>query len=43
VKADVGVGALRIGEAGTDVDLDHAHFDFERDDADLGSNAACAT
>jgi hypothetical protein len=42
VKADVGIGALRIGQSGTDLDLDHGHFDFGpgfRDD--LGRNQAC--
>ena len=28
VKADVGIGSLRIGHVGTDLDLDHGHFDF---------------
>ena len=43
VKADVGVGALRIGRAGTDLDLDHGHFDFgPHGDQSLGRNLACA-
>jgi phage shock protein PspC (stress-responsive transcriptional regulator) len=42
VKADVGIGSLRIGRSGTDLDLDHGHFDFGRHDPDLGENAACA-
>src|SRR5215207_3293445 len=42
VKADVGIGSLRIGRSGADLDLDHDHFDFGpgfRDD--LGRNSAC--
>jgi hypothetical protein len=44
VRADIGVGALRIGRAGTpDLDLDHGHFDFgPRGDGNLGRNLACA-
>jgi phage shock protein PspC (stress-responsive transcriptional regulator) len=43
VEADVGIGALRIGHAGTDLDLDHGHVDFgPRNDQDLGRNVACA-
>ena len=44
VKADVGIGALRIGHSGTpDLDLDDGHFDFgPRDDGALGRNLACA-
>ena len=42
VKADVGVGSLRIGQSGTDLDLDRGHFDFGPDFADeLGENRAC--
>jgi phage shock protein PspC (stress-responsive transcriptional regulator) len=43
VQADVGVGALRIGQSGTDLDLDRGHFDFgQRHDDDLGRNTGCA-
>ena len=44
VKAEVGIGALRIGHAGTpDLDLDHGHFDFgPHGDQSLGRNLACA-
>src|SRR5215207_454569 len=42
VKADVGVGSLRIGQSGTDLDFDRGHFDFGRSDDDLGRNSACA-
>jgi hypothetical protein len=42
VKADVGIGALRIGQSGTDFDLDRGHFDFEEHDPDLGENSSCA-
>jgi hypothetical protein len=43
VKADVGVGALRIGQSGTDLDFDRGHFDFgPHDDDDLGDNTGCA-
>jgi phage shock protein PspC (stress-responsive transcriptional regulator) len=42
VDADVGVGALRIGQSGTDLDLDRGHFDFGPHDSDLGRNTACA-
>jgi hypothetical protein len=42
VKAEVGVGSLRIGHAGTDLDLDHGRVDFgPRFEDDLGQNAAC--
>ena len=43
VKADVGVGSLRIGRSGTDLDFDRGHFDFGPHSSDLGSNDACAT
>jgi phage shock protein PspC (stress-responsive transcriptional regulator) len=43
VKADVGVGALRIGQSGTDLDIDRGHFDFGRHETELGENSACAT
>ena len=44
VRAEIGIGALRIGHEGTpDVDLDGGHFDFgPRSDNDLGRNLACA-
>ncbi len=42
VKADIGIGALRIGRSGTDFDLDHGHFDFGPRDRDLGENSGCA-
>src|SRR5918998_1358050 len=43
VKAEVGLGALKIGHSGPDLDLDHGHTDFGRDfNDDLGRNAACA-
>ena len=43
VKAEVGVGSLRIGKAFADLDLDHGHFDFGPDIDELGRNEACAT
>ena len=44
VKAEVGVGSLRIGRSGTDLDLDRGHFDFGPGFTDeLGENTACAT
>lgn len=43
VKADVGVGSLRIGRAFADLDLDHGNFDFGPDIDELGRNEACAT
>jgi phage shock protein PspC (stress-responsive transcriptional regulator) len=42
VKADVGVGSLRIGHFGSDIDFDHDHFDFGPVDTELGSNTGCA-
>jgi hypothetical protein len=44
VSAEIGIGALRIGHAGTpDLDLDRGHFDFgPHGDRDLGRNLACA-
>jgi phage shock protein PspC (stress-responsive transcriptional regulator) len=42
VKAEVGVGSLRIGQSGTDLDLDRGHFDFGPNDTELGENSACA-
>jgi phage shock protein PspC (stress-responsive transcriptional regulator) len=42
VKADLGVGSLRIGQSGTDLDFDRSHFDFGPVDDDLGRNTACA-
>jgi hypothetical protein len=41
VKGDVGVGSLRIGQSGTDLDFDRGHFDFGPTDDDLGVNRAC--
>jgi phage shock protein PspC (stress-responsive transcriptional regulator) len=42
VKAEVGVGSLRIGQSGTDLDFDRGRFDFEPHDTELGENSACA-
>jgi phage shock protein PspC (stress-responsive transcriptional regulator) len=43
VNADMGVGSLRIGRSGADLDLDHGHFDFgPSPDRELGRNSACA-
>ena len=43
VKADIGVGSLRVGHAETDLDLDRGHFDFGPPNIDeLGRNTACA-
>jgi phage shock protein PspC (stress-responsive transcriptional regulator) len=42
VKADVGIGELRIGRSGIDIDSDRHHFDFGHDDSDLGENTGCA-
>jgi phage shock protein PspC (stress-responsive transcriptional regulator) len=42
VKADLGVGSLRIGHSGTDLDIDRAHFDFGSVPDELGTNSACA-
>ncbi len=42
VKADVGVGSLRIGHFGSDIDFDHARFDFGPVDDELGANTGCA-
>ncbi len=42
VKADVGVGSLRIGHAGNGLALDHGHIDFGPGSReDLGRNVAC--
>jgi phage shock protein PspC (stress-responsive transcriptional regulator) len=43
VKADVGVGSLRIGHSGTDIDFDHGRFDFGPVDTELGANSGCET
>jgi phage shock protein PspC (stress-responsive transcriptional regulator) len=43
VKGDVGVGSLRVGQSGTDLDLDRGHFDFGPIEDDFGTNRACAT
>jgi phage shock protein PspC (stress-responsive transcriptional regulator) len=42
VSANVGIGSLRIGQSGSDLDLDRGHFDFEQHDPDLGENSGCA-
>jgi phage shock protein PspC (stress-responsive transcriptional regulator) len=43
VKADVGVGSLRIGQSGTDLGLGRGHFDFGPNDDELGENSGCVT
>jgi phage shock protein PspC (stress-responsive transcriptional regulator) len=43
VKAEVGVGSLRIGKSGTDLDFDRGRFDFGPRYDELGTNRACAT
>jgi phage shock protein PspC (stress-responsive transcriptional regulator) len=43
VKADLGVGSLRIGQSGTDLDPDGRHFDFRSHDDELGENSGCVT
>jgi len=44
VKADLGVGSLRVGHADTDLDFDRGHIDFGPPPIDeLGRNTACAT
>jgi hypothetical protein len=44
VKAELGVGSLRVGHADTDLDFDRGHFDFGPPPIDeLGRNTACAT
>jgi phage shock protein PspC (stress-responsive transcriptional regulator) len=42
VKADVGVGSLRIGKSFPDLNLDRGHFNFGPDIDELGRNEACA-
>src|SRR5215210_1861815 len=42
VNADVGIGSLRIGRSGPDLNFDHGHVDFGDVTADLGRNTACA-
>ena len=42
VKADLGVGSLRIGQSGTDLDFERGHFDFGPHDDELGENSGCA-
>jgi phage shock protein PspC (stress-responsive transcriptional regulator) len=42
LKADLGVGSLRIGHSGSDLDVDHRDFDFGPIVDDLGSNTGCA-
>ena len=42
VHAEIGIGALRIGRQGADLDLDGGQFDFgPHRELDLGSNSAC--
>jgi phage shock protein PspC (stress-responsive transcriptional regulator) len=41
IKADVGIGELRIGQAGTDIDGGHVDFESHHD-GDLGRNSGCA-
>lgn len=41
VKADLGVGSLRIGHSSSDIDVDHRDFDFGPVDDNLGSNTGC--
>jgi phage shock protein PspC (stress-responsive transcriptional regulator) len=41
VSADVGIGSLRIGQSGAELN-DSGHFDFEQHDPDLGENSGCA-
>jgi phage shock protein PspC (stress-responsive transcriptional regulator) len=43
VKADVGVGSLRIGKSSPDLNFDRGAFDFGPDVDELGRNEACAT
>ena len=44
VKAEVGIGALRIGHAQSNLDLEHGQIDFGRPLMDdLGRNDACET
>ncbi|HEX5895353.1 MAG TPA: PspC domain-containing protein [Thermoleophilaceae bacterium] len=43
VKADVGVGSLRIGRSSPDLDFDRGSFNFGPDFDELGRNDACAT
>jgi phage shock protein PspC (stress-responsive transcriptional regulator) len=42
VKAEVGVGSLRIGKTFADPNFDHGRFDFAPDIDELGRNEACA-
>jgi hypothetical protein len=42
VKAEVGVGSLRIGKAFANPSLYHGSFDFAPDIDELGRNEACA-
>jgi phage shock protein PspC (stress-responsive transcriptional regulator) len=43
VKADVGVGSLRIGRSSPDLDFDRGRFNFGPEFDELGRNDACAT
>lgn len=43
VRADIGLGELRIGQSGSALDMDRGHIDFGPDfDDDLGRNLGCA-
>jgi hypothetical protein len=42
VTADVGVGSLRIGQSGADLDFDRREFDLGRIEDELGRNSGCA-
>jgi phage shock protein PspC (stress-responsive transcriptional regulator) len=43
VKADVGIGSLRIGRSFSDSSFDYGGFDFGNEIDELGRNEACAT
>jgi phage shock protein PspC (stress-responsive transcriptional regulator) len=43
VKADVGVGSLKIGRSEFGADFDRSHFDFGPVITELGENTACET
>ena len=43
VKADVGIGSLRIGRSFANPSFDNGGFDFGHDIDELGRNEACAT
>ena len=42
LKADIGVGSLRVGHSGADFDRGRGHFDFGTGADELGRNTACA-